>query len=1114
MVSAEEQLKRSKHALTLTQLAEYDDLLTDVLVDKVYYWSEIRKNRGRYFACRGIGDEVVPKLLQKHVILEKDIFTAEEEILSLKPVKAFYERLKTDVEREHFERHLRKYTRMYLPDAPFEVSTTNRYTIDTHEASITARSELTRGELVRHLTGVQIPITKDEEKKLDLTRRDFSIVISSRKRMPSLFLGPARFANHDCDANARLRTSHDQGIEVVAQKDIEIGEEITVSYGDDYFGADNRDCLCATCERYARNGWAEDKDSDSEVQEGQIEDNALSRAQSSIRSDSRASSNRRDGTATPSKKRKVAHLDLEGGERSPKRPELSRVAATHERRASSSLSREVEPSDVVEAATHPQALSSPSGGAPSGSSMSSNVDGMSASTAPTSVSEREHALAVNHSGYSGFTPVNGINHALHDPLRGRSPQKWVHPSLSNGWTDPYENRNTLSSARENYGTVAENPENLASHLQSASNAMGVPVMVEPLVDVVESETSSMRQGKGPSTEGRRPGDYTLTPRLLSFSHQRWVQCRVCEEYFVQSNAYQTRFACPRCERHSKLYGYKWPKTDPASKFDAEKRVLDHREVNRFVGPTEEKNIKKGKEKALKRLLRQIDQDTVSPAQQDEEWEDEEPERGRVFRKSLGKRTFFGYEDDFDDHFVPHHKRHKLSKDYPGVSKHEDAARKYKSSGSGRTARTQLRFERPKRRYVRSGLFTRENKARMKEKRAAEQERLEKEKRKREKEALQAVKADAQKPPTKTPSKPAVEKSSKKAENSPLPEGYKPSKWKGWVLVPATAEEEGLRKAYDASGSRIKAGKPSAEENRVAVPEADTAPRGSKLPTVSRSVRAPRSVRPRSTTALVTQPVKRKYVRSGLYVGVAARRKGLLPPTGKLGSVTKETTQGNVAPNAKPTYTDEIKYESSKIGKNLSVTRTSNPKLARREVKRPENSVDEEHEEESSTEASHEDSDENSTSSTDFETESETSGSSDSGSEESESEQSESGSDYGQINKSYLRSLDRYDRLKKKPEARVPGAPKETRTKRRMTQAAGERPTAAPKEASDTPGKLKRTFVKDDRPKLTRGWVYEFGPEACAKEEESAHSDVEWAAEADVIANARARASSRRSRQTL
>jgi histone-lysine N-methyltransferase SUV420H len=64
-----------------------------------------------------------------------------------------------------------------------------------------------------------------------------------------------RFVNHDCKANARLVTTRSTGIKVVATRDIEIGKEITVTYDDDYFGKDNYECLCKTCEDCCRNGW-------------------------------------------------------------------------------------------------------------------------------------------------------------------------------------------------------------------------------------------------------------------------------------------------------------------------------------------------------------------------------------------------------------------------------------------------------------------------------------------------------------------------------------------------------------------------------------------------------------------------------------------------------------------------------------------------------------------------------------------------------------------------------------------------------------------------------------------------------------------------------------------
>ena len=91
---------------------------------------------------------------------------------------------------------------------------------------------------------------------------------------------------------------------------------------------------------------------------------------------------------------------------------------------------------------------------------------------------------------------------------------------------------------------------------------------------------------------RIPGDYNLTSTLLAEPESAWINCKICEESFVQKDAYFTRSSCPRCERHSKLYGYIWPKTDREGKHDTEERVLDHREIHRFVDPAEEKEIRK------------------------------------------------------------------------------------------------------------------------------------------------------------------------------------------------------------------------------------------------------------------------------------------------------------------------------------------------------------------------------------------------------------------------------------------------------------------------------------------------------------------------------------------
>lgn len=120
---------------------------------------------------------------------------------------------------------------------------------------------------------------------------------------------------------------------------------------------------------------------------------------------------------------------------------------------------------------------------------------------------------------------------------------------------------------------------------------------DAVVDVGEpAEERNERSSSSPTPENeavvRIPGDYVLTPALLAQPASAWINCSICEEPFVQEDAYFTRSSCPRCERHSKLYGYMWPKTDKEGRDDSEERVLDHRTVHRFIKPDEERSIRK------------------------------------------------------------------------------------------------------------------------------------------------------------------------------------------------------------------------------------------------------------------------------------------------------------------------------------------------------------------------------------------------------------------------------------------------------------------------------------------------------------------------------------------
>ncbi|KAM3439277.1 hypothetical protein MY4824_002806 [Beauveria thailandica] len=557
-----------RHVLTLAQLSAYDDILTDALVDHVFYWTTIPKNRPSYHPSRGVVEDAIVRILQEEVVLNKNPATAEAKLLATDGLRRFSAALKTDKEREDFGRHLRRYINIYLPDCPWEVNSTNRYTIVTHEASITARRPIRRNESIKYLSGMKVHITPEEEELISNRKKDFSIVVSSRSKSTSLFMGPARFANHDCDANAALITTSHTGIEIVAVRNIAVGEEITVTYGDNYFGEDNCECLCKTCEDGFRNGWkdAEGKPPAKAMdEEGKTETYVLRRRR---RDDSICASSR-----TPS----VGPV---------MRPKIRKTRTTSRLR----------------------------------------VDDVSASPAPSpapALTPRTGKRTFDAMATPPVTPAKRTKQTVElvDAARDASRGSSVSDSTSSSQDGPLE---TDVSSPE---PLPENPSAVAD-IPSPESSQGAPspqkadpddtcisVVVEPSVDdalesitvsiepvddadkaVVEVGSKRKHQRKvyreqSPPARTRTPGDYVLTPLLLSEPAMAWVQCGMCSTPFVQQNAYFTRSSCPRCERHSKVYGYMWPKTDKEGSWDKEERVLDHRTVHRFLDSYEEKRAR-------------------------------------------------------------------------------------------------------------------------------------------------------------------------------------------------------------------------------------------------------------------------------------------------------------------------------------------------------------------------------------------------------------------------------------------------------------------------------------------------------------------------------------------
>ncbi|CAK7268518.1 histone lysine methyltransferase Set9 [Sporothrix epigloea] len=627
-----------KHTLTLAQIASYDDILTDSLVDHVFYWTTVPKNRPSYLPSRGVREEEITKIIQDHLVVDPDLQVAEKKFLATNGLGKFYRALKTESEKEDFRRHLCRYMQIYLPDCPFEVSTTNRYTIFQEEACLSARRFIKSGETIKYLSGIQVVITVEEEAALSKRKKDFSIIVSSRKKEVNLFMGPARFSNHDCNANARLVTTGQAGIEIIATRSIGVGEEITVTYGNGYFGQDNCECLCKTCEDNLTNGWAQE-DGRLPVKQS-VEDGSTTPMQGYSLRKREENSFHRGKSETPT----LTHIA---------KPKVSRACLRKlQRNASTVASTTIDREDVPYSQKRERATSllatppvspakrqkvalsvtSPNGGSLQESfingsdlAVASQFPFVSDNNDPIletdTVAEAEVLIGVTeHDGKQ--IPTRSIFMAASDTITaiigtavtGLEVEK---PAIIDGSSLPTPEssldsdgdekaetkfRDEPSKESENEETAVQKHQPVRRRKQRGRKKMGIraaPVQANSEIEEVKRLSTELPRR-------RVPGDYTLTPLLLAEPETAWVICTVCTNAFVQRNAYVTRISCSRCERHSKLYGYMWPKTEPEGNWDKEERILDHRLVHRFL-PTGDETSPQGR----KRWERQNDNTTTT-----------------------------------------------------------------------------------------------------------------------------------------------------------------------------------------------------------------------------------------------------------------------------------------------------------------------------------------------------------------------------------------------------------------------------------------------------------------------------------------------------------------------